>query len=698
MKLSHIVEILNIIKIEVEQKLDVKRIFEYKEDIAVIDFTYLGRSFAFDIILQNQDILCVRLVWREGAKQYCNIMRISECIESFDLYNKLRLYINNVVEFLNKYAKILCSVIVPVYNRERLIVPLIDSLNNQTLNKELFEVIFIDDNSSDNTINTIKNLSTKFNFRIIEMPVCSGSASAPRNIGIKLSCGDYILFCDSDDYLFDYTLKDVIEYADKCASDIVFLKLEGVNRSVGTMCRTYNGKNVSDAKVFKNFLFLHFPPHKLFRTQLLKVNNILFDPSFEKEEDKLFLLQAMVFSKKISILKDKSYICCTSHDGDHLSKKTECNKSFRIYRLWTYGISIIMSNKNNISKREMYNAWLYRFIRAYKKNLLDNNSDVFESILNMFIKYIEMFDLSLIYKDMKETVLKIFSIYVDGFKFNEYIKIESAFTDNNNVALSSCKKINLYYWIRKTRNKYNYGDLLNEFLIKRIANADIEYKEPNYDDKVCAIGSIINNTTLKSKSIFWGSGTHYEKLLLHNSDSEFRAVRGPITRQILINAGYSCPDTYGDPALLMPEYYKCKRSSVYKYGVIMHYAHANKIKTTEDVLNINILRDRDDIFGLIDEICKCNYIFSSSLHGIILANAYGIPARWFQVKNIPLAQGGHVKFNDYFESVNLPIQSPLVFSVNHKISNDTVWDINTIIDIKLDINKLKESFPFDKVY
>ncbi|MCV5359790.1 glycosyltransferase family 2 protein, partial [Escherichia coli] len=82
----------------------------------------------------------------------------------------------------------------------------INSLNNQTINKDRFEVVFIDDCSSDKSIAAIEyNISPDINYRIIRREVGSGNASTPRNEGIKSAKGRYIFFMDSDDYI-DETL------------------------------------------------------------------------------------------------------------------------------------------------------------------------------------------------------------------------------------------------------------------------------------------------------------------------------------------------------------------------------------------------------------------------------------------------------------------------------------------------------------
>lgn len=88
------------------------------------------------------------------------------------------------------------SVIIPVHNSEKYILECINSVINQTYKN--LEIIIIDDKSTDNSVNIIKNIKDK-RIKLIELSINSGAAIA-RNKGIEASTGDYICFLDSDDY------------------------------------------------------------------------------------------------------------------------------------------------------------------------------------------------------------------------------------------------------------------------------------------------------------------------------------------------------------------------------------------------------------------------------------------------------------------------------------------------------------------
>ena len=109
------------------------------------------------------------------------------------------------------------SIIVPVYNSEVYLKECIDSILNQTF-KDI-EVIFINDGSTDNSVQVIKENMTKNNFIIIEQE--NRGLGAARNVGLKKSTGEYILFLDSDDYLDKYACEHMYKVAIDTESDVV---------------------------------------------------------------------------------------------------------------------------------------------------------------------------------------------------------------------------------------------------------------------------------------------------------------------------------------------------------------------------------------------------------------------------------------------------------------------------------------------
>lgn len=105
------------------------------------------------------------------------------------------------------------SIIIPVYNTEEYISDCLDSILSQTYKN--FEVIIVDDGSTDNSFNIVKNYQ-KNNDNITVLHIGNSGVSAARNLGIQLAKGEFLFFVDSDDTLYDHCLLSFVnEYTDK---------------------------------------------------------------------------------------------------------------------------------------------------------------------------------------------------------------------------------------------------------------------------------------------------------------------------------------------------------------------------------------------------------------------------------------------------------------------------------------------------
>lgn len=233
--------------------------------------------------------------------------------------------------------------------------------------------------------------------------------------------------------------------------------------------------------------------------------------------------------------------------------------------------------------------------------------------------------------------------------------------------MKSEKSIPLFYWSSKrfeNKVKENYGDLLSKYLVEKISGCNVNWVHPKKQSifklnkkNFLAIGSIINHAT-KSSTV-WGSGIIDTKYKV--SRAKFEAVRGPQTREFLIKSGYTCPEIYGDPALLLPQYYMPEIKKEFSLGIIPHYVDYNKINQIyQNDNNIKVIDlMTNDIESTTKEILSCNKIISSSLHGVIVSHSYSIPAVWVRFSN--KVAGNNIKYRDYFESVDVtPYEGKLI--------------------------------------
>ncbi len=215
------------------------------------------------------------------------------------------------------------------------------------------------------------------------------------------------------------------------------------------------------------------------------------------------------------------------------------------------------------------------------------------------------------------------------------------------------------YWYRG--RSLNVGDEITPYLLSKMLNKRLGISPSEIPSKpvrdpsktsnlsLLSIGSIMRLSS--SNTVVWGSGIRNIDQLV-NKAAKFCAVRGPLTRRRLLQLGYSCPEVYGDPAVLLPKYYYPKVESRYKLGIIPHLVDYSEIKrqygNEKDVLIIDL--QTADVELIIQQILSCECTASSSLHGLILSVAYGISTKW--IKCAGNIMGDDTKFYDYFSSLN----------------------------------------------
>ncbi|GLB50835.1 polysaccharide pyruvyl transferase family protein [Neptunitalea lumnitzerae] len=268
------------------------------------------------------------------------------------------------------------------------------------------------------------------------------------------------------------------------------------------------------------------------------------------------------------------------------------------------------------------------------------------------------------------------------------------------------KKINLYWWSEifiQRKNKENYGDLLGKYLVEKISNKTVVWFNPkkkfqffSKQTVYATIGSILAH--VKKDWIVWGSGIISLKDDVENAT--FLAVRGPKTRAYLQNLGYDVPEVYGDPGLLLPDFYtNDKIEQKFEIGIIPHY---NDYKFIEEMYRDNdAIRVIDlmtnDIEHTTDEILSCKKVLSSSLHGIIMSHAYQIPAVWIQFSGKVFGDG--VKYEDYFLSVGLEPYVPSIYKEELSLEQCNDY-INSLVSLPKKENldslkvKLMKACPF----
>lgn len=346
------------------------RLWCYKDKCVVLDINIDGKKFAYDFSLSNNK-LNVDLIFRNFKNKSkhvllenyeTNDLSFLEVINSSILDQKKPIFAVNEFEI---------TVIVPVYNREKLIGGCINSLNNQTLDNSKFEVLFVDDFSSDNTITKIQQLvDSSLNYRILKRPINSGAASSPRNDGIKSAKGRYIYFLDSDDFIYDYALQDLLDCAEKNNSDLIYVKIQGdKGRTFGI--RPFSKGDVDKASIHHNHLVRSLMPIKLMKRHILLDHNIYFPLDIKVGEDRIFMMHVLAKVKRISILGDKPYYYVTNHDGERMTNAEQSlHQDYEIVsRCFKH---IFFSNKKQ-DKVHFFSSFMNVVLESYIRNRIRSN-------------------------------------------------------------------------------------------------------------------------------------------------------------------------------------------------------------------------------------------------------------------------------------------------------------------------------------
>lgn len=220
--------------------------------------------------------------------------------------------------------------------------------------------------------------------------------------------------------------------------------------------------------------------------------------------------------------------------------------------------------------------------------------------------------------------------------------------------------IRTYYWNRKP----NFGDALTTLLLKRFSLRASEWAEPR-EARLVVVGSILEQLPNDWRGIIAGAGKLHEKTT-SLPNATVMAVRGPLTAK-----DFTGNFVIGDPGLLADELVPLEDKK-YNLGVVPHWTD-NRLAHDPRFTKYNplIIDVRDDPLNVISNIGRCKKIVSSSLHGIILADAFGIPRRIELAPKMlthPHQEGGLFKWRDYSASIGVKLE----IGKTKEISRNTV--------------------------
>ncbi|MBB3090458.1 polysaccharide pyruvyl transferase family protein [Nocardioides albus] len=281
--------------------------------------------------------------------------------------------------------------------------------------------------------------------------------------------------------------------------------------------------------------------------------------------------------------------------------------------------------------------------------------------------------------------------------------IQRGNTDLNQTIEQPPRAIASYWWDQRT----NFGDQIGPWLLEAIVGRP-SYNtigQPNAGDALMTVGSLITEMQRPGMTI-WGSGLIAPlsnaaiKRLKDREPREILAVRGKRTRnQLIKHLGWDVPEVYGDPALLMPYVLQPGERPSGRSGlsVIPHYSQthivADSLITRCGGHHVDVQRSAEEV---VAEIAQSEIVVSTSLHGLILAQAYGIPWVWLRIADEGLV-GDRFKFSDFFTTLEKEevASVSVTAEVAAELDLERVASKATLPGSKFDPRALVEVLPYD---
>ncbi|PWF27401.1 glycosyltransferase family 2 protein [Ancrocorticia populi] len=202
----------------------------------------------------------------------------------------------------------LVSVVIATYNSNNTLDKLVASLDAQSLPQEQFEVIFVDNGSSDDTFTRLQRLTGGRQNYSVQRIEDSGWLSRPRNVGLERARGVYVTFLEQDGKVFPNGLYNALTRAREADADILIPHEEKV-KDMWTFLSSLDCGNVDDIESAGGFSrMIPMVPHKLYRRTLLLENGIEFpDEPNALWEDQYVNIAAYRYASKIAVAADVPY-------------------------------------------------------------------------------------------------------------------------------------------------------------------------------------------------------------------------------------------------------------------------------------------------------------------------------------------------------------------------------------------------------
>jgi len=323
------------------------------------------------------------------------------------------------------------SVIIPIYNSEKYLAKCIESILSQTFKN--FELILINDGSKDNSLDICNKYKNRDKRISIINSVNKGVSNA-RNLGIEKSKGEWIIFCDSDDWVENTWLESYVKYFNS-GVDIIFQGYILENESgeiISIIKHNTNNLNSTISKIIylEQSDMIGYSWIKIFKRELIISYNIRFDVSISHSEDLIFTLDYLSKSTCNIAIAPMTNYHYVRHSGSLISKSYSYNNIAKRLNKVYNARKKLCSKYSDLS----YETWTDK---QYINGLLDilkktskskNDKSLNTQIINCILllrpqyRYFSKFNAAILWLINKKTPLEILSLifYIRNlFKYNK---------------------------------------------------------------------------------------------------------------------------------------------------------------------------------------------------------------------------------------------------------------------------------------
>lgn len=370
------------------------------------------------------------------------------------------------------------SVVIPVYNAEKYLFDCLNSLINQSFRD--LEIICVDDCSTDNSLNILDYFSNKDNRIKVLYNSYKMGPGASRNKGIEIASGEYIQFLDSDDWLDEECIQKLYVQAKNNNLDVLMFKLINYVQDDDifykddyysmTCAERYFDKcfNYETLPAYLVFKIPNSPCNKLFKTSLIKDNDVKF-PEGLIHEDNPFFFEVFFLAKKIMISDNYFYNRRIRSKSITQKRDTSIEDIIPI-------VNIVLDYFMNNGLYEVYKKYLLNYvIRNLKSKFYliypQYKEEFYDLMRSSMDKYLEVYHLGddfgeLLYRPNKRFYNLIiasnnFTDFEKKVNHNKEIKSSYELTLSFIVQDISKKEINrVFYYILKQSTEFDNLELL----------------------------------------------------------------------------------------------------------------------------------------------------------------------------------------------------------------------------------------------